>query len=184
MREVEVSLEVQVKPWLYGMIFMSRPEGENFGVEEAAVIADLPWGLRLKAGQYRVEFGFNTIHEPERPQISLPLPIEEFLGETQLREAAVTLGRVFRLGDRNRGGISVAILNSDNEVAFNAAQSKDKAYSGKLYYGYRSGTATYQFGLSLLTGKNDAQGAQRTDMQAFDFRIEYGDADTAAIPVT
>ena len=90
LREVEVSLESQINPWLYGMIFLTRPSDEDISVEEAAVIADLGRGFRLKAGKYRNEFGLlNTVHEPERPQVSLPLPVEEFLGEEQLRETAV-----------------------------------------------------------------------------------------------
>ncbi|GMT48790.1 MAG: hypothetical protein IEMM0008_0329 [bacterium] len=64
LREVEVSLEAQVTSWLYGMLFLTRPNEESFTIEEAIAIADLPWGLRLKVGQYRSEFGLlNTIHD-------------------------------------------------------------------------------------------------------------------------
>lgn len=170
LREVEVSLESQIKPWLYGLVFLTRPSGEAMSVEEAAVIADLPKGFRLKAGKYRNEFGLiNTIHEPERPQVSLPLPVEEFLGEEQLRETAVTLGRLIDLGNGYRAGISGAVFNSDNEVAFDAAQSGNKAYAGKLYFGRQAGNIAYQLGLSTLTGKNDTGGT--TTMQALDFRF-------------
>jgi len=170
LREVEVSLESQVKPWLYGMIFLTRPSGEDMSIEEASVIADLPRGFRLKAGKYRNEFGLiNTVHEPERPQVSLPLPVEEFLGEEQLREAAVTLGRLTGLGNGYRTGISGAVFNSDNDVAFDAGQSGDKAYAGKFYFGRQSDNVAYQLGLSVLTGKNDTGGA--TDIQALDFRV-------------
>ncbi len=170
LREVEMSLESQIKPWLYGLIFLTRPSGEAMSIEEAAVIADLPKGFRLKAGKYRNEFGLiNTIHEPERPQVSLPLPVEEFFGEEQLRETAVTLGRLIDHGNGYRSGISGAVFNSDNEVAFDAAQSGDKAYAGKLYFGRQAGNIAYQLGLSALTGKNDTGGA--TDIQVLDFRV-------------
>jgi len=33
LREVEVSLESQIKPWLYGMIFLTRPSDEDISVE-------------------------------------------------------------------------------------------------------------------------------------------------------
>ncbi len=169
-REVELSLESQINPWLYGMIFLTKPADESLDVEEAAVIAELGNGFRLKAGKYRNEFGLlNTIHEPERPQISLPLPIAEFLGEEQLREAGVTIGKVVNFGNGHRAGASFALLNSDNEVALNKAQSKDKAYSGKLYYGYKSSSTAYQLGFSMLTGKNDAAGGLSTNLQVFDF---------------
>lgn len=170
LREVEMSLESQIKPWLYGMIFLTRPSGEAMSIEEASVIADLPRGFRLKAGKYRNEFGLiNTIHEPERPQVSLPLPVEAFFGEEQLRETAVTLGRLIDLGNGYRSGISGAVFNSDNDVAFDAGQSGDKAYAGKLYFGRQTGDIAYQLGLSALTGKNEPGGA--TDIQALDFRV-------------
>lgn len=170
-REVELSLEAQINPWLHGMIFLTKPSSEPFDVEEAAILADLRYGIQLKAGMYRNEFGLlNTIHEPERPQVSLPLPITEFLGEEQLREASITIGKKIEFGNGHKGGVSFALLNSENEIAFNQAQSKDKAYSGKLYYGYNSSVTSYQLGLSALTGKNDAVGRLSTNLQAFDFR--------------
>lgn len=169
-REVEVSLEAQVNPWLYGMVFLTRPAGESVSVEEAAVIADLPKGFRLKAGKYRNEFGLlNTIHEPERPQVSLPLPVDEFLGHEQLRENSVTVGYLTDLGHGYRTGISAAVLNSDNDVAFDSGQSGDKAFGGKLYFGRQAGNIGYQLGLSALTGTNDDGGS--TDLQALDFRF-------------
>ena len=49
LREVEVSLESQINPWLYGMIFLTRPSDEDISVEEAAVIADLGRGSAITA---------------------------------------------------------------------------------------------------------------------------------------
>lgn len=170
-REVELALEAQIKPWLYGMIFLTKPADGPFDVEEAIVLADLGHGVRLKAGKYRNEFGLlNTTHEPERPQISLPLPVKEYLGEDQLREPGVTVGKKIEFGNGHRGGVSFAILNGENKVAFNQAQSKDKVYSGKLYYSYESSNTACQLGFSALTGKNDAAGNLTTNLQAFDFR--------------
>lgn len=171
LREIELSLEAKINPWLYGMIFLTKPSDEPFDVEEAAILADLGYGFRLKAGKYRNEFGLlNTIHEPERPQVSLPLPVAEFLGEEQLREPSITIGKKIEFGNGHNGGVSLALLNSENEIAFNQAQSKDKAYSGKLYYGYKSSATAYQLGFSALTGKNDVDGRLSTNIQAFDFR--------------
>ncbi len=173
-REVELSLEAQINPWLYGMIFLTKPSDGPFDVEEATVLADPGYGIRIKAGKYRNEFGLlNTIHEPERPQISLPLPVNEYLGEEQLREPGITIGKKIEFGNNRRGGVSFALLNGENAVAFNEAQSKDKGYSGKLYYGYESSEVAYQFGYSALTGKNDAAGNFSTDLQALDFRYMF-----------
>ena len=172
LREVELSLEAQISPTLYGFIFLTRPDEGAMNIEEAAAMVDLPWGGRIKAGKYRNEFGMlNTIHEPERPQISLPLPIVEFFGKEQLRESAMMLGQAFDLGKGQRVGLSIAIFNANNDVAFNKAQSRDKAYSGKLYYGLESARAAYQFGASALTGKNNTAGTLATSAQALDFQI-------------
>jgi len=106
LREVELSLEAQISPSLYGFIFLTRP-----------------------------------------------------------------LGRAFDLGKDQRAGLSLAVLNANNEVAFNNAQSRDKAHAGKLYYGLESARAAYQLGASVLRGKNNAAGTLATSAQALDFRI-------------
>lgn len=50
------------------MIFLTKPSDEPFDVEEAAVLADINYDFRLKAGKYRDGFGLlNAIHEPARP---------------------------------------------------------------------------------------------------------------------
>jgi len=170
LREIELSLEAQINPWLYGMIFLTKPADEAFEVEEAAVTADLNSGFRLRAGKFRSEFGLlNAIHEPERPQVTLPLPIAEFLGDEQLNEASIMLGKSFELGNNDNTGISLSVLASENPIALNEAQSRDKAFSGKLYYGYQSSASAFQIGYSALTGKNNAAGTLKTNLQAFDF---------------
>lgn len=169
-REVELSMEAQVTDWLHAFIFMTRPNGESFTVEEAIAAASLPYNIQLKAGFYRPEFGYlNTVHEPERPQVSLPLPVTEFLGGEQLREGAVTVGKWFDLGGGHRAGFSGAVLNGDNAVALNGGNAK--AYTGKVYYGRQTGDYAYQFGLSALTGKNDPERRLRTSAQVIDFRL-------------
>lgn len=170
LREVELSMEAQIADWLHAFVFMTQPNGEAFTVEEAAATAALPYNTQIKAGFYRPEFGYlNMVHEPERPQVSLPLPVTEFLGEEQLREGAVTVGKWFDLRGGHRAGFSGAVLNGDNAVALNSGIAK--AYSGKLYYGRQTGDYAYQFGLSALTGKNDPEGRLRTSAQAIDFRL-------------
>lgn len=171
LREIELALEAQVTPWLDGFIFLTRPDGETVDLEEAAATAHLPWDLQLRAGKYRVEFGYlNTVHEPERPQVSIPLPVVEFLGDEQLRETALTVGRLFDLGSGHRAGLSVAIWNGDNEVALNEARTGDKAFAAKLYSGFASAAFAYQVGVSAFTGKNDAAGRRTTSAQALDLR--------------
>lgn len=163
MREVELSAEARINPWLYGVVFLTRPEGEAFNIEEAYADIGKADFLKARVGFGRIQFGYlNTIHEPERPQVSIPLSIVEFLGEEQLREGNVTLGRLFELGNGHRAGASVAILNSDNEVALNSGAGIDKAYTATVNYGYSSTSYAYQLDASVLTGNNDARDNLRT----------------------
>lgn len=172
LREAEVAAEARVTTWLYGALFLTRPDGEPFTIEEAYAVADLPFELRLKAGYYRAEFGLlNTVHEPERPQATLPLPIVEFFGDEQLREPALTLGRAFGLGNSQGLGLSAAVLNNENQVAFDGGKTSAKAFAGKLYYGLERSGFHSRLGLSALTGVNASGG--RSVIGAVDFGLYF-----------
>jgi hypothetical protein len=158
-REVELALEAQVTPWLYGSIFLTRPDREAMTLEEGSATARLPGDVWLRAGFYRVEFGWlNTIHEPERPQVTLPLPIKEFFGKEQLREGAVTVGKVFDLALGHRLAVSGAIWNGDNEVAFLGGQNRTKPVAAKMEYGFETAGFGLQTGLSGYIGRSDPFG--------------------------
>ena len=171
-REVELALEAQVTPWLYGSIFLTRPDPEAMTLEEGSATARLPWDIWLRAGFYRVEFGWlNTIHEPERPQVTLPLPITEFFGKEQLREGAVTIGKRFELAPGHRLAFSGAIWNGDNDVAFSGRQNRTKPVAGKMEYGFETAGFGLQTGLSGFTGKSDPFGRLTSSAAAAHFNF-------------
>lgn len=171
-REVELALEAQVTPWLSGFVFLTRPDREAMTLEEGAATARLPWDIWLRAGFYRVEFGWlNTIHEPERPQISLPLPTREFFGEEQLREGAITVGKRFELAKGHTLAFSGAIWNGDNDVAFSGRQNLTKPIAGKVEYGYETPGFGLQTGLSGFTGKSDPFGRIASSAAAAHFNF-------------
>ena len=171
-REVEVALEAQVTPWLYGTVFLTRPDRQAMTLEEGSATATLPWNIALRAGFYRVEFGWlNTIHEPERPQVTLPLVIKEFLGEEQLREGAVTIGKTFDFAPGHRLAVSGAIWNGDNEVAFSGRQSRTKPVAAKMEYGFETVGFGLQTGVSGFTGKSDPFGRLTSSAAAAHFNF-------------
>jgi hypothetical protein len=171
-REVELAAEAQVTPWLYGSIFLTRPDGGVVTLEEATATARLPGDFRLRAGFYRVEFGWlNTIHEPERPQVSLPLPITEFFGDQQLREGAVTIGKRFQLAPGHRLAFSGSIWNGDNEVVFSGRNNRTKPVAGKVEYGFQTAHFGLQTGLSAYTGKSDKLGRLSSSGAAAHFNL-------------
>jgi hypothetical protein len=173
LREAEVAAEAQVSPRVHAFVFLTRPAGEAVDVEEAAATVDLPGGFRLRAGRYRVEFGYlNTVHEPERPEVTIPLPVAEFLTDEQLREGAVTVGRIIGLGNGHRIAASTAIWNGDNDLAFaDEASGRTKPVAAKLYYGFESPAFAYQVGASGVTQGRTADGHGGTNLQAIDARL-------------
>ena len=171
-REVELALEAQVTPWLYGSIFLTRPDRETMTLEEGSATARLPWDVWLRAGFYRVEFGWlNTVHEPERPQVTLPLAIKEFFGEEQLREGAITVGKRFDLAPGHRLAVSGAIWNGDNEAAFSGRRNRTKPIAGKFEYGFEMAGFGLQTGLSAYTGKSDPFGLLASSAAAAHFNF-------------
>ncbi len=50
LREAELAAEARGLPWLYGTVFLTRPDGEPFDIEEGVHRCDAPFDLRLKVG--------------------------------------------------------------------------------------------------------------------------------------
>ena len=182
LREAELAAEAQVSPKLHGFLFLTRPAGESFNIEEAAATVDLPGGFRLRAGRYRVEFGYlNTVHEPERPEVTLPLPVVEFLGDEQLREGAITVGRIVDLRGGHLMAASAALWNGDTPAVFaDDRPVRAKPLAGKLYYGFASATVAYQVGASGVWQGSRSGGRGGTGLQAFDARLLLGPRYNAA----
>jgi hypothetical protein len=72
--ESELILSAPLNPYFNGA-FTLAADGEGVGVEEAyaTMVRGLPWGLGLKAGQYRLGFGkLNAVHPHTYPFIDPP----------------------------------------------------------------------------------------------------------------
>lgn len=173
LREAELAAEAQVSPRVQAFLFLTRPAGQPFNIEEAAATVDLPGGFRLRGGRYRVEFGYlNTVHEPERPEVTLPLPVATLLGREQLREAAVTLGRMVEFGGGHRVAATAAVWNGDTEDVFaDERTGRSKPVAGKLYYGFESRDLAYELGASSVSQRRTTDGHGGTTLQALDARL-------------
>jgi hypothetical protein len=92
LREVEVDFRAAIDPWADGVLIASYeskvPNEFTAEIEEGyAVLKKLPlldsvpWGLRVKMGRFRPEFGrFNYVHLHDLPQPSYPRALGTFLG--------------------------------------------------------------------------------------------------------
>lgn len=91
--EVEIVLDAYLNPYVKGWFTLSGG-ADGLGVEEAyaTVVKGLPWGLGLKAGQYRLGFGkSNPTHPHALPFIDPPRSIVSLLpgGEEGFNETGI-----------------------------------------------------------------------------------------------
>ncbi len=102
LREVELDFRAAIDPWADGVLIVSH-ESEAPGQFEATVeegyvvlkklplVDRAPWGLKLKVGRFRPEFGrFNYIHMHDLPQPSYPRALRNFLGDEGLIQDGVS----------------------------------------------------------------------------------------------
>ena len=82
---VELVFQGYVNPFARADVFLHKHmDGESMEVEEAVLSIErgLPFGLALRAGKLRPDFGkINRQHLHTFPQIALPIPVVQLLGE-------------------------------------------------------------------------------------------------------
>lgn len=93
LREVEIDFRASIDPWADGVViaaFESEvPNEYEAGIEEGyltlkrlPILETSPWGLKLKAGRFKGEFGrINRIHTHDLPWVTRPLSFQQFLGD-------------------------------------------------------------------------------------------------------
>ncbi|MBI3873321.1 MAG: hypothetical protein HY304_09630 [candidate division Zixibacteria bacterium] len=89
--EIEVAVSGYLNPYARADVFISW-HGEQTEVEEAYVTftRGIPFGLTVKAGQYRLGFGhINPTHPHAYSFILQPLPNQEFFGDEGLRDVGI-----------------------------------------------------------------------------------------------
>lgn len=130
---------------------------ELFGVTRG-----LPYGLSLKAGKFRSDFGYlNNKHEHSYNFFELPLVYKALLGEHCLLEEGAQLQYVFPTSYYLMGGIEA--FRGENEQSFGYESFidgvKDVSYPS-LYVGYLK-TSVDIGGGTLLAGLSGAKGDAR-----------------------
>jgi hypothetical protein len=187
LREVEADFRTVIDPWADGVVittFDSETPGEFVaGIEEGYVILkklpglnSSPWGLKVKAGHFRPDFGrFNIIHTHDLPQTVLPLALQTFLGEEGLIGNGVS-GQFFlpvpwqrdvveaNLEVLNGGGLPVAAENGGENPAF----------LGHLkWFSDLAPGHDVEIGASSYLGKYDRAGTRETRLYGLDFTYKW-----------
>ena len=175
LRELEVGFQGWLTDKVRVDLFLTKPSDEEFEIEEGYFTLRLPHQFMVKAGKYRLDFGkLNTTHETARPFVDLPLPLLNFLGEEQLNDSGVTVGRLIPNPWGHEIGLSITASSADNDVSFNARSSSDPLLSARLYDLMPLGSSSdLEIGLNMATGANDERGGDRTTLALFDLTYRY-----------
>lgn len=177
LREVETSFQMVIDPYARADIFVAVvPEEETVELEEAFItFFVLPGGLRAEAGLFRSRFGkLNQIHPPEVTFVDYPLPLEMYFGEEGLVETGISLSALIpNPWDQFWEGV-LEITNGDNETAFNGNATNDLAYTGHFITFFDiNDNSTLELGGSVISGKNDLLGNQRTNIYGVDLTYKW-----------
>ncbi|MBI4864561.1 MAG: bZIP transcription factor [Candidatus Riflebacteria bacterium] len=178
LREVEVSLQAPVDPWTRLDVFLALPgitEGapepggasaerpaQQIEVEEAyATYSRLPWGLQLKGGKFRLEFGKdNLMHLHSFLAADRPRVIGNFLGPEGIRDQGLSLMKQFELGSpRTQLELTGQLVNSDGDESLFAgidARRPMTVARARLYHEFDD-SSNLDLGCSMISGRHDAE---------------------------
>jgi hypothetical protein len=97
LREVELAVQSAVDPYGRFDLYLAKPDGEAFEVEEGyATATALPGGVLVRGGKFRANFGrLNIVHRHELQQVDYPLVVSSYLGEEGLNDVGAEASRAF-----------------------------------------------------------------------------------------
>lgn len=138
LRESELSLQAIVDPYARADFFISF-SSDTVRVEEGFVtFTSLPWGLQLKVGQMKAQFGkVNTLHLHVLPWADEPLPIVNLLGtEDGWNDAGGSLSKLLPLPGDTFSELVVQVFRGKTEGLFDSPSRSHPSYLGQ-YRAYR-----------------------------------------------
>jgi len=191
-RELELSFQAPVDPWTRFDAFIALPgiteEGDTgeqkIEVEEAyATYSRLPWGLQLKGGKFRLEFGKdNLLHTHAFYSVDRPRVIENFLGGEGIRDQGIGLQRQFQLGSpRTLVECTGQLVNSDGEESLFAGTNAHRTMilgKTRLYHEFNDST-NIDLGSSLLDGKHGEHEQLKQRIWGYDLTFRWEPVDQA-----
>ncbi|MBI4055470.1 MAG: hypothetical protein HY402_04975 [Elusimicrobia bacterium] len=140
-QEAEIALQSIVDPYARADFFVAvePPEGKVDLEEGYLTWFNLPYGLALKAGKFKANFGkFNRVHRPETAFADRPLAHEAYFGEEGLASVGGSLSwhvpNPWLFVDLDAEVLTMP--EADETPAFDTARKKDLLYLGRLsgYY--------------------------------------------------
>jgi len=168
LRETEVEFRAPVSPNADAVGILALGDEEEAKFEEAYILFNsLPWGLRGKVGQFRLDVGrMNRVHQHDLPQTDRPLVHQLFLGPEGTSSPGVSVSKTVYSGDP--GGllpdwseVTVEAVNSaiEGSPLFAEGPINDAAIGGRWKNFWSFGQLQdVEVGFSALATGNNAAG--------------------------
>jgi len=174
----EIALSSTVDPYLDSfVVFHLRPD--IFEIEEAYVrTRSLPFGLRIKAGKFRSDFGrINRKHQHSWNFSSQPIIYEAFFGVESNNDAGIELNWVAPTDTYLMAGIEW--MQGSNKISFGDTKHPASQYNAYIKSFLDIGENLSVFGgLSLAHGRNDTINITNNITNIYDadltFRYQLG----------
>ncbi|MBI4178469.1 hypothetical protein HY522_03465 [bacterium] len=173
LREVELDLRADVDPYAKGVFIVAIGQEDlptqptTIAVEEGYItFTRLPRGMTAKAGKFKTSFGIlNRLHLHDLPQPTLPLPIQQFLGEEGMTEMGVSFDYVTPLGSLGRAlTLTAEAFNGENTTQFGGDNSRDPAFLGRgKYFMELDDESFLELGTSYMVGKRVTNNVHHTN---------------------
>ncbi|MBI5020996.1 MAG: hypothetical protein HZB59_06135 [Ignavibacteriales bacterium] len=160
--EAEFTFNSFVDPYAKADIFLSFAKNTESGkyevdLEEAYITTlDLPYGLQLRAGKFRMAFGkINSIHPHALPFIDLPAIYENYLGES-LNDAGLSASWIIPnpLDFYQELTFELTSGNIETPTFYHNSSSKYLMLVHLKNFWDLSDNSTFELGLSGINGPN------------------------------
>ncbi len=197
LRELELAIQAAVDPFARADIFLALPgvleefddtagaaAEQRIEVEEAYLTYwRLPWGLNLKGGKFRTEFGKNNLtHTHALRAANRPLVIRNFLSAEGLREQGVGLLKSMNLGEDYSTQLELTgqVLNGEGgeESVFAGVGSDELMLLGRAHvYHDLSDSSNIGLGYSVVDGHHDPGATLGQTLQGLDLTYRWEPVD-------
>jgi hypothetical protein len=187
LREVEIDFRAAIDPWADGVIVTTFeaevPNEYEVEIEEGyltlkklPVLDKAPWGLKVKAGRFRPEFGrLNQIHTHDLPQTTRPMSFQTFLGEEGFIQNGLSgLFFIPTPGENNTFESTLMVLNGGGIPVAEENGGADPAFLGHLKWFWDLAPGhDLELGSSYYLGKADPAGVLETQLYGLDLTYKW-----------
>jgi len=191
-RELEIAFQSVIDPWARLDVFLTMPglngdlndtatavPQQQIEIEEAYLTyTQLPWGLVLKGGKFRPEFGKeNLTHTHVFFSVDRPSVITNFFGRDGLKEYGLSLQKSFSLDKDNRSILELtgqAMTDVSEDSPFSGAFNHGMLWLGRArYYHEFDDSNNIDFGVSHISGDWDQLEQREFDVTGLDLTYRH-----------